>query len=195
MKKIISLFLILLASLSYAQNKVSTFKVGDPAPEFKGIDQFDNLIELKSLLAHGPVLLVFYRGYWCPHCNKHLSNLQDSLELITAKGVTVIAVTPESSESIEKTIEKTDASFHILFDKDHMIVKKYRLSFELKGPKKIAYKTWGINLEKINGEEDNILPVPATYLIGQDGIIKFLHYETDYTTRSSVKEILNSLNE
>jgi peroxiredoxin len=71
---------------------------------------------LKDLLKEGKVVLVFYRGEWCPYCNKELSRLQDSLQLIKDKGATLVAVSPEKPENVLKTVEKTKAEYSILYD-------------------------------------------------------------------------------
>src|SRR4029077_2245810 len=86
------------------------------APDFKAADQFGKEIRLKDVLKKGKVVLVFYRGEWCPYCNRELAHLQDSLQMITDKGATVIAVTPEKPENIQKTVEKTKAGYSILCD-------------------------------------------------------------------------------
>ena len=193
MKQIFILFFLLFSFQLFSQSDTSYYKVGDLAPDFMCRDQYGNNLELDKLLKKGPVLLFFYRGYWCPHCRREISDMQDSLDLLVSKGVTVIAVTPESIESIEKTMQKTNASFHIVFDEDHNIMNIFKLSFELKGPKKTIYKLGGINLKSINGEKDDILPVPATYLIGKDRRIKYLFYDVDYTKRARVSDILKHI--
>ncbi len=60
------------------------------------------------------IVLMFYRGQWCPYCNKQMSQMNDSLSMITAKGATVVAISPEIQENVVKTIEKTKASFPVI---------------------------------------------------------------------------------
>ena len=80
-------------------------KVGSKAPTFKGIDQNGYLIDSKSMLKNAPVVLIFYRGYWCPYCSKALKTYADSINQVTDKGVWFIAVTPETTEGVAKTID------------------------------------------------------------------------------------------
>ena len=75
-----------------AQEKPEGLFIGSKAPDFKAKDQDGNEVRLKDLLKKGKVVLVFYRGYWCPYCNRELSRLQDSLAQIQEKGATVVAV-------------------------------------------------------------------------------------------------------
>ena len=163
---------------------------GTIAPEFTAVDHQGNTVDLKQSLQKGPVVIVFYRGEWCKHCNNYMRNLQDSLPMITRLGATVIAITPEKNEFIDETVQKTGASFGIIWDKDHQIMDAYKVSFKLKGTKNSIYKVAGINVRKASGSDHRMLPVPATYIVGTDGRIKGGYFNTDYTLRMPVKDIL-----
>lgn len=177
-----------------AQSPVSAFHVGDEAPNFAGVDQFGNEFELNKAIDKGPVVLLFYRGYWCPYCNKQLSQLEDSLNFISEKGGMVVAVTPEKPEGIKKTIKKTNASFVIIHDKDLKIMTAYNVGFKLNEDALRKNKSkGGINLEKYNGDNGPNLPVPATYIIGDDGKILFGFYDPDYKKRATVGKILDNI--
>ena len=166
---------------------------GTIAPTFTAIDHQGKTIDLKQSLEKGPVVIVFYRGEWCKHCNNYMRNLQDSLPMITGRGAAVIAITPEQNEFIDETIQKTGASFSIIWDKEHRIMDDYKVSFRLKGTKNSFYKVAGINVSKASGSDHRILPVPATYIVGTDGKIKGGYFNTDYTLRMPVKDILKVL--
>lgn len=167
---------------------------GDTAPAFTAKDNTGKSIDLKTLLkSHKSVVLFFYRGEWCPYCNKHIQQLQDSLQLLSAKGAYVIAVTPETNEGINKTIRKTHASFSIIQDKGYQIMKDYSVNYVLDDATVAKYKTYGLDLNKSNGNADHVLPVPATYIINQSGKIAFVHFNKDYTKRASVNDMLQVL--
>lgn len=177
----------------YSQDLPVALKVGDKAPNFKAKAHSGEILHLDSLLKKGPVVLFFYRGAWCPYCNKQMSELQDSLSLITSKGAAVIAISPEIPENIEKTIRKTNASFSIIHDKEYAIMKAYKTAFKVDSNTVEKYKKWNIDLESANGNRDNMLPVPATYIIDQKGNIKYVYFDADYRKRVSVKTILEKL--
>jgi len=123
MKKITLLlsFSLIISSLAFAQAEIfypEGLKVGEMAPDFSAKDQDGKTISLKQALQKGPVVMLFYRGQWCPYCNRQLKKLEDSLQLIKEKGARLIAVTPEKPEFISKTIEKTKASYPLLYDKE-----------------------------------------------------------------------------
>ena len=115
MKKLITALVILLLTANvFAQTTTiypAGLAIGDNAPDIKEKDQNGNKVKLKDLLKKGNVVLIFYRGQWCPYCNRQLSNMNDSLSMITAKGATVLTITPETPENIKQTVEKTKATF------------------------------------------------------------------------------------
>ena len=168
-------------------------RVGDQAPDFRSNGFEGEKLDSQKLLKKGKIVLMFYRGAWCPHCNKHMSHVQDSLELILNKGAIVIAVTTEIPEYIEKTIKKTGASFSIIHDTDHAIMNAYGTAFKVDDGLVKRYKLIGINLEKANGNDDQILAVPATFIINQNGVIEAIHFDENYRNRMSVAEILEHL--
>ncbi len=171
----------------------SVLKVGTTAPAFKAKDGQGRDVELKSLLKKGPVVLYFYRGQWCPYCNKQLSQLQDSLQMLTAKGAQVVVVSPETQDNIDQTVSKTKASFAIIHDRNFAIMKAYRTAFTVDNATATKYQGFGVDLKKANGSDQNVLPVPATYVIGRNGKIKFAYFNPDYKQRVSVKQVAQAL--
>ncbi|HQY11731.1 MAG TPA: peroxiredoxin-like family protein [Ferruginibacter sp.] len=188
--------LVFFSSFLFAQTETvypGGLKAGDMAPDFTAKDQDGNTLSLKERLKEGPVVILFYRGQWCPHCNKQLSHFADSLQLLRDKKVTVLAVTPETADGIRKTIEKTRASFPVLEDAGLEIMKLYKVNFAVDAKTISSYKGYGIDFNKANGANGANLPVPATYIIGTDGKVKYVFFNTDYRKRVSVKDILDNL--
>jgi peroxiredoxin len=188
--------LLIIVSLFFSLQVLAQtgLKIGDKAPGFIATDNSGKSIALKSMLkSHKAVVLFFYRGQWCPYCNKQIKQLQDSLQLLTAKGAYVIGVTPETSENINKTIDKTHASFSIIQDKGYKIMKAYQVNYIVDPAMFVKLKSYGVDLEKNNGNTDHVLPVPATYVIDSSGKIIYVHFDKDYTKRASVSSILATL--
>jgi len=192
MKKLSLIILIAFsASTLFAQTGL---KEGEQAPMFVAKDNAGKILDLKALLkTHRAVVLFFYRGQWCPYCNKQISHLQDSLELLTAKGAYVIGVSPETDENIVKTVGKTKASFSLVHDADYKIMKEYKVNYVVDDAMLGKYKNYGVNLEKNNGNTDHVLPVPATYVIDKRGKLIFVHFDKDYTKRPSVSSLFKVL--
>ncbi|GAC1438700.1 MAG: hypothetical protein NVSMB63_02790 [Sediminibacterium sp.] len=194
MKKFILITLVLVQSVVLsAQSGPKGLNLNASAPAFIARDQNGKSISLKKELKNGPVVLVFYRGQWCPYCNKQLKQLEDSLSLIRGKGATVLAVTPEIQENIAKTVTKTKASYSILHDEGLKIMKSYDVAFAVDAGTIEKYKSYGINFKEANGTNGNNLPVPTVYVINQQGKIVYKYFNVDITRRSSVKDILEHL--
>jgi peroxiredoxin len=186
---LISSLLILTAS---AQDKPEGLFINSKAADFKLNDQNGNSISLKELRKKGPVVIMFYRGYWCPYCNKELKRFQDSLELISAKG-TLIAITPESKMGIDSVFERTGATFSILSDEGMKVSSQYGVSFKVDDRTVGRYKNAGIDLAKLNNQKEVSLPVPAVYIVNKDGYVSYRFFETDYKKRPWVKDIAAAL--
>ena len=192
-------FFLILFSVAFfftanAQEKPEGLFINSIAPDFRATDQYGKEIRLKDVIKDSLVVLVFYRGQWCPHCNRHLKKLEDSLSLLKEKGVRLIAISPEKPEFIKKTIDKTNASYSILYDKDMKIMKAYDVAFTVDEKTVSRYKNADIDLLTANGQKDKaILPVPALYIINKEGTITYRFFEPDYKKRASMKEMLENL--
>lgn len=193
--------LLLLVSLftgicSFSQYKPQGLKLAATAPDFQAMDQSGNEISLKTLREKGPVVVVFYRGFWCPYCSQELNKLEDSLQYITAKGASVVAISPQTEEGVAKTVANTGASFPVLFDKDVKIAKAYDVSYDVEEKTRTQYlEKWDVDFLKINNQKEKaVLPVPAVYIIDKKGKVIYRFFDTDVTKRPSVKELLDHLN-
>jgi peroxiredoxin len=165
-------------------------QVGSVAPDFTVQTVNGKTVHLSSLTKEKQVVLMFYRGQWCPYCNKQMSELQDSLQYINRQNAMVIAITPEKPQEVSKIIDKTGASFDIVYDENHRIMDLYKVTFTLSKVKNLAYKAWGIDINEASGNEDLALPVPATYIVNKQGVITGAFYDEDYKKRAAVKDIV-----
>ena len=169
---------------------------GQKAPLFSAIDAENELFNLSQALESGPVVLIFYRGHWCPVCNKHLSSIQDSLNQILDKGATVVAVSPEKPEYLEKMSKKTKAEFRLLYDEDYKISDAYDVTFTPDNRQLVLYNTvLNAKLKETHSDDSQRLPIPATYIISREGRIAWRQFDPDYRNRSAVKDILANLPE
>lgn len=194
MKKLVSsISLILAFFVTSAQEAPEGLFIASKAPDFRAKDQQGKEVRLKDLLKEGKVVLVFYRGQWCPYCNKALARFQDSLHLIKEKGATLVAVSPEIPENIEKTVEKTKAEYSVLYDEGLKIMKAYDVEFEVPENTLTRYRNAGLDIEKINGANGKYLPVPAVYIIDKESTIIYRFFDRDYKKRPSVKDLLEYL--
>ncbi len=186
--------LLLFVANVFAQNAAPTgLKVGDTAPEFSIMDYAGNQVVLSELLTKGKVVVLFYRGAWCGYCNKYMDELQKNAEKFAEKGVTVIAITPETNEFVKEMVDKNKTTFSVIYDKDRSIMNNFKVLYNMDEDLKGKFKTYKIDLAKRNGSEDYVLPVPATYIIGKDGKIEFVHFDPNYAVRAKMDDILTNL--
>lgn len=194
MKKVLFGLLFMFSfTLLFAQEKPEGLFINSKAPEFKGADQSGVNVSLKELRKKGPVVVMFYRGNWDPYSGRALKRFQDSLPLITDKHAQVVAITPEGSEGIAKTVTKTGVVFPILSDADMKIAKGYQVAYTVDDRTLGRYKNADIDLLAINGQKQAQLPVPAVYIVNKEGAIAYRFFDEDYKKSVSVKEILSEL--
>lgn len=176
-------------------NVLGGLKVGETAPDFIMLSQDGKEQSLEASLFEGPVLLVFLRAEWCSYCVKHLQAFQENIEDIHSAGkVKVIAVSPQEPSYMQTLHEENNFSFPILFDEDHSVMKDYKVFFHVTDKyNNYIEKAKGKRIEVFNGDTEAVMPVPATYYIGQDKIIKYVHYDPDYKKRSDLKEVMTHL--
>jgi peroxiredoxin len=168
--------------------------VGDKVGDFSAIDAYGKTYSLQDALRKGPVVLLFIRGQWCPVCNRHLSGVQDSLPLIYEKGASVVVVSPEKSEFLIRTMEKTGAEFTLVYDEGYKISNAFDVTFLPDSLTRVMYNTLlGAKLKESHSDDSERLPIPATFIIGQDSVIRWRHFDPDYKRRASVTDIVRNL--
>lgn len=193
MKKLFSLLSILFAIVAYAQDKPEGLFINSKAPDFRLKDQNDEWVSLKDLRKKGPVVVLFYRGYWCPYCNRELKSLQDSLKLIKDKGATLVAISPETSVGIDSTIGRTGATFSLLSDQDGKLADAYQVALKVDDKTVNRYKMAGIDLLKTNNQKEAVLPVTAVYIVNKEGTVTYRYFEENYRKQPPVTEILKNI--
>ncbi len=168
--------------------------VGENAPMFTAIDADSTIFALANAIKDGPIVLIFYRGFWCPVCNKHLGAIQDSLKMIEEAGAKVIAISPEKPEYLDKMATKTNAEFTLLYDEEYKIAEAYDVDFNPSSMQLFTYNViLGGKLKSTHSDDSQRLPIPATYIVNKEGKIIWRQFDHNYKKRSSVKDILTAL--
>lgn len=168
-------------------------KAGDVAPDFILPDATGRRISLYDTLKQSPVILVFYRGGWCPYCNLELRAYQRLLPEIRKSGAQLIAVSPQTPDASLSTQEKNALAYPVLSDTQNQAAKAFGILFDLPAYLSELYASFGNDLTTINEAGTWALPLPATYVIAQDGTIIKSFIETDYRVRMEPKEALSAL--
>lgn len=150
-------------------------------------------ISLTALRDGKPTVLVFYRGGWCPYCNRQLSALQKVMPELKEKGWQLIAVSPDKPQELAKTIKEQELDYQLVSDSKMNAAKAFGIAFQVDEPTIEKYKTYKINLIAASGEEHQQLPVPSVFLIDEDGKITFVYSNPDYKVRLSSEELLKAV--
>lgn len=167
--------------------------VGQKSPNFNLNNATNKPVSLYEELKNGPVILTWYRGGWCPYCNITLHFLQERLPDFQKAGATLIALTPELPDKSLSTSEKHNLEFTVLSDVGNKVGKEYGVVYQLTTEVASIYES-GFGMNDYNGDESNELPLAATYVIDQNGTIKYAFLDADYRNRAEPDEIIAALN-
>jgi peroxiredoxin len=168
-------------------------KVGDKAPVFTLKDPEGNDVSSTELLRKGPLVVSFYRGVWCPYCNMELQALQAALPEFQARGANLVAISPQTAPNSRKSVRQNELSFPILSDTKNEVAAAFGLRFELPDYLIELYKGLKNDLPTFNGDPSWTLPMPARFVIGQDGTILYAEVNPDYTKRPEPEDMLPAL--
>jgi len=183
------------AKIESDQNNVKPLDVGGEVKstmiqttENKDVDILKDIINKKQ------TVLVIYRGGWCPYCMKQLARLRKVLGTIQEKGYQLVAVSPDSPESIKKAKEKNGIDGYELYsDSKLKLASQLGLAFKVDEGTIKRYKKWNIDLVAASGEDHQALPVPAVYILDKSGKVKYRFYEIDYARRLDEKVLIENL--
>ena len=182
------------ADLRASGIEARALQVGDLAPDITLPDALGRPVRLSTLWERSPLVLVFYRGGWCPYCNLELRAWQQQLPELQRLGAELVAVSPQTPDNSLSTAEKNELAFPVLSDSALQAATGFGVAFEMPPELIELYSRVGNDLAVLNGNGRWVLPVPATYVIGQDGRIRFAHVEADYRERAEPSDVLAALN-
>jgi peroxiredoxin len=167
--------------------------VGTRAPDFRLPDARGGEVDLAGLRARGPVVLVFYRGAWCPYCNLQLAAFQGALDDITAAGASLVAISPQTPDSSLTHAERAGLKFHVLSDVGNRVAREYGLVFTQAETSTAVSREVGLELRDYNGDDSHELPAASTFVIAPDGTVRFASVSGDYRWRVGPEEVLAAL--
>ncbi|WP_246795056.1 peroxiredoxin-like family protein [Burkholderia perseverans] len=166
-------------------------KVGDTAPAFTLDDADGKPHASADLLAQGPLIVTFYRGVWCPYCNFDLQAIEAALPALENRGARLVAISPQTAPNSRRSQRDNKLSFPILSDPGNAVAAAFGIRFQLPDYLADLYKNVFKNdLAVANGDPSWTLPMPARFVIGQDGVIVYAEVNPDYTRRPDPEELL-----
>ncbi len=171
----------------------SGLNVGAKMPSFSLKDANGKTVNSGDLLKQDNLVVVFYRGSWCPYCNLYLRNLQKNLAQIKAAGGNLVAISVENPDNSLSVAKKNEVEFTVLSDPNLDVARKFGIVYELPKETDELYKSHGLDVAKHNEMEKAELPLSATYVVNRKGEIVYAYLEPDYKKRAAPEVIIETL--
>ncbi len=170
--------------------EAKALKVGAAAPDFELPEARGKTVSLSAMTKEGPVVLVWYRGAWCPYCNLQLASYQEHMDEFKAMGARLIAISPQLPDGSLSAAEKNELEFSVVSDVGNQTARKYGLVYDVPPAVREMYKTF---VPKANGDESMQLPLSAVYVVGKDGKIRWAQVDADYRSRPEPEDVLKAV--
>jgi len=164
---------------------------GEAMAPFVLPDDGGRLVALPSLIERGPVAVMFFRGHWCPYCRLSVRAVIKAYDRIRAMGADVVAITPETQEYATKFKTEADVPFPVLTDLDNGYALSLNLAIWLGAEieRLLSY----LDMASFHGNDGWLLPVPATFVVGRDGMVKARFVDPDFRRRVAIEDLLAAL--
>ena len=167
--------------------------IGVIAPEFELKDSAGRLVRSRDLLAVGPLVVNFFRGRWCPYCVTELETWRDRYGQLREKGALLVAISPETQRQSDFAVQQHGLPFPLLHDPGAKVAEEFGLVYTVPEYHQRYLKSIMVNLPFLNGESSWRLPMPATYVLGQDGRVMFAEAHADFRVRPEPEEALSAI--
>ncbi len=168
----------------------TALKPGQAAPDMVLPNALGRRMQLSSLWQTGPLIVLFYRGGWCPYCNLELRAWQQQLDAVAGANARVVAISPQTPDNSLSTQQKNELAFEVLSDSSLEAARVFGVAFDLPESLVQLYSGVGNDLPVLNGNGRWSLPVPATFVIDSSGVIQLSHVDVDYRNRAEPADVL-----
>ena len=168
-------------------------KAGQPMPAFTLPDAQNKLVHSSDLLAIAPLVVSFFRGRWCPYCITELEAWRDAYRSLRDSGALFVAISPQSIRQNDFTITQHELPFPVLRDEAAKVASAFGTAYTIPESYRDYYRSILVNIPFINDEASWNLPLPATFVVAQDGIIKWSSGFADFRVRPEPEEALAQL--
>lgn len=167
--------------------------LGDTLPSVRLQNHLGESVDLAGLLDDGPLVITFYRGGWCPYCNLALRALQHTLADVVEAGAQLVAITPELPDNSLTTAQKNALEFPVLSDPDNVVGRAFGIVFPIADDIVAMQLAGGRDVAAHNGSEIAEVPLPATYVIDRDRVIRYAFVDADHTARAEPADIVRAV--
>ena len=183
-----------LQAQDYAEtaDKVTPLLISSEIPDVSLKNIEGETVSLRDKVYEQPSILVFYRGGWCPYCNRHLAELKKIEEDLYEIGYQILAISPDRPEKLKATLNENELGYTLLSDSPMDVTKAFGLAFKVDSKTVERYKSLGIDLEADSGYDHHLLPAPAVYIINTEGIVRFNYVNPNYRERINGDVLLSA---
>ncbi len=164
---------------------------GDNVPAFTTNTHEGESISMEALQRQGPLMVIFYRGGWCPYCNLQIRQLSQAYPQFEQRGVMPVLISVDKADGAALAQRTYEIPFPVLSDSSLAAHEAFEVVLDLDMATTLAYKGFGIDLEDWSGRDDGKIAVSSAFLVDNDGAVKWAHVDTDYKTRPSVSQLLS----
>ncbi|WP_420236495.1 peroxiredoxin-like family protein [Telmatobacter bradus] len=183
----------LIAELFVSGIEDKILPVGAQAPSFELVESTGRVARSEDLLALGPLVVKFFRGRWCPYCVTEMEAWEKLYPELRERNALLVAISPQLPRQNDFMAGRHGLPFALLSDPGCTLAKQFGLVYTIPESMRDYYQSLYIDLEFINGESSWKLPLPATYLIGQDSKVLYAEAYADFRVRPEPAEVLAAL--
>ena len=176
--------------LGRAETADRALKVGDTIPSFMLPNAEGHIVFSDELLKSGPLVVNFFRGSWCPYCRRTLEALETALPEIMAAGGQMVALTPDTGSHLAATKRNHHLTYEVLSDVDGAVGLQFGVLFRAPDPYRELLAGRGVDLPARHGNEGWFIPMPATFVVDQQSVIRYAFVNVDFTLRAEPADIV-----
>lgn len=166
---------------------------GDRLPPFLLPDDGGHLVALPDLLAQAPVVVSFNRGHWCPFCQMELRALAEYAPAVARAGGQIISIMPDRQHFAHKLRVEQQLPFVVLSDLDNAYALSLGLMIWLGAELIALYRQIALEVPSFQGNDGWFIPIPATFVVGRNGMIIDRLADPDFRRRMDITKILKAL--
>jgi peroxiredoxin len=167
-------------------------KIGDPMPPFVLPNASAQMVTLEELLDRGPVAVTFHRGHWCPYCRININALVEAHKALPA-GAEIVAIMPDRQKFVAELKSQSQVPFPILSDVDNGYAMSLNLTIWVGAEIQKMMEGRRLDLPTFQGNGSWMLPIPATFVVGRDGLIRARSIDPDYRKRMMISDMLAAM--
>ncbi len=168
--------------------------VNSVAPSFELEDALTRKrVRSADLLAVGPAVVKFFRGRWCPYCMTELEVWRDLFPQVREKGALLVALSPQLQRQNDFAVQQHELQFPVLSDPGARVAESFGVAYTVPEAMQRHYRSILVNIPFVNGDESWRLPLPAVFVVGQDGVVRFAEAHADFRVRAEPEDVLAAL--